>query len=68
MRAMKYTIQARNDHQLRPFFIMVADARNALSIAKSLKQNGLQKVDVLDEDGRPYDLIELERLAYVSGV
>ena len=41
-------------------------AREALNIVKQMTADGRIDVEILDEKGRPYDLVELERLAKSS--
>lgn len=60
---MKYTIRARNDRGAGPFFVWVPSARSALNIVRDLTDHGMKGLDVLDRNGKRYDLIELERLA-----
>lgn len=60
---MIYTIQARSQPASNPFLVLVFDARSALSIVKDLAHLGLKGLDVVDQDGKRYDLAELERLA-----
>jgi hypothetical protein len=60
--AMEYANQSARNDAARPFFVMVANARHALNIVKSFADRGLKKVDVRDQTGRSYDLLELERL------
>jgi hypothetical protein len=65
---MRYAIQTRSQPTSNLFLIWVFDARSALNIAKDLGGLGMKELDVLDQDGKRYDLAELERLAAEPGL
>lgn len=44
------------------FTVFAVDAREALNHVRDMLERGIESVVVLDEDDRPYDLEELERL------
>ena len=38
------------------------DAREALNAVRDMRERGLEGIEVTDENGKSYDLVELERL------
>ena len=58
---MKYTVRPRHDHGNGAFSVIAQDAREALDVAKGLVERGVKDVEILDESGVAFDLVELER-------
>ena len=59
---MIYTVRPRHAGGLGgSFFVAAKEAREALTVMKGMIERGLKDVEILDPDGRPYDLAELER-------
>ena len=48
------------------FAVSAGDPREALNHVRDMLERGLSDIDVLDDEGRPYDLSELERSALAS--
>lgn len=57
---MKYTVRPKNEQAFGSFSVMVADPREALDVARELIERGVKDVEILDEEGTPYDLNTLE--------
>jgi hypothetical protein len=60
---VKYTVRPRHDNGNGAFSIAASEAREALEAAKGLVERGVRDVEILSENGVPYDLTELEREA-----
>jgi hypothetical protein len=60
---VRYTVRPRHDQGNGAFSVFVYDAREALNVAKGMTERGVQDVEILDENGVAFDLMELERLA-----
>jgi hypothetical protein len=65
---MMYAILTRSQPKTNPFLVCVFDARSALTIVADLAHLGLKELDVVDQDGKRYDLADLARLAAGRGM
>jgi hypothetical protein len=64
---VRFTIRpAANSNTGGGMSVTAMDAREALDAARKLTEEGSKDVEILDEKGRPYDLVELERLTAES--
>jgi hypothetical protein len=60
---MKFTITQTAPTGYGSFSVMTKTANEARDVVASMVERGAIDVDVVDADGRYYDLIELERKA-----
>ena len=59
-----YTVRPRHDSgNYGSFSVAAFEPREALDAAKAMVERGVPDVEILDENGVPYDLAELERVA-----
>jgi hypothetical protein len=59
---VKYTVRPRNDDGFGSVSVSASEAREALNIMKGMIERGVENVEILDVDGKPYDPTELERI------
>ena len=59
---MKFTIRPAGSSLSGGFAVSATDAREALDHVRDMIARGLTDVHILDDRGRRYDLVELERL------
>jgi hypothetical protein len=64
---MKYTVRPRRKGY-GGMSIMVEDAGTALELTKELLERGAQAVEIADDGGQLYDVVELARLAEAETV
>ena len=64
---MIYAIRTRSQPKANPFLVYLSDARTALTVVADLARLGMKELDVLDQDGKRYDLAELARIAARPG-
>jgi hypothetical protein len=58
---MAYTVRPRNGgHGSRS--ILESEAREALRAARQMMADGIEDIEIVDEDGTTYDLEEFERI------
>jgi hypothetical protein len=60
---VRYTVRPRHNSGHGAFSVAASQPREALDAAKAMTERGIRDVEVLDEDGMPYDLSALERAA-----
>jgi hypothetical protein len=59
-----YTVQPRHDSgNYGSFSLAASQPRKAHDATKAMEERGVPDVEILDENGVPYDLAELERAA-----
>jgi hypothetical protein len=56
-----YTVRPKRSQGYGSFSVAALEAHEALAIANGLIERGVEVVEVLDDDGTPYDLAELQR-------
>jgi hypothetical protein len=56
-----YTIRPKRTQGYGSFSVAALEAHEALEIANGLIERGIEVVEILDDDGTPYDLEELQR-------
>jgi hypothetical protein len=63
---VKYIVRPRNDRGFGSFSVAASEAREALDVVRGMTERGLEDIEILDSDGTPYDLAELERITSES--
>ncbi|NNM71416.1 hypothetical protein [Enterovirga aerilata] len=63
---MRFTIRPGESTASGGFAVIAQDAREALNHVRDMLDRGLTDIDVVDPEGRHYDLIELERITAES--
>jgi hypothetical protein len=56
-----YTVRPKRSHGYGAFSVAALEAHEALEIANGLIERDIEIVEILDDDGTPYDLAELQR-------
>jgi hypothetical protein len=59
---LNFTIRPKGSSSSGGFAITAVDAREALERVRELVERGLTEVQIFDAAGKPYDLVELERV------
>jgi hypothetical protein len=60
---MPYTVRPKTSEGFGSFGVLAGDAHEALDIAKSMTERGIEEVEILDDGGIKYDPAELGRVA-----
>ena len=55
-----YTVRPRHDSGHGAFSVAASQPREALDAAKAMVERGVRDVEILDDDGIPCDLTDLE--------
>jgi hypothetical protein len=60
---MPYTIKPKTTEGFGSFGVLVGDAHEALDIVKAMAERGVEEIEILDDGGTPYDLVQLYHIA-----
>jgi 2-keto-3-deoxy-6-phosphogluconate aldolase len=65
---MKYTMRTKRQGSYSNLVIIAENAGTALRLTKELLERGAQAVEITDEGGQLYDVVELAHLAEAEAV
>ena len=60
---MPYTIKTKRIDGFGTFTVLVDDARETTKVVKDMAGRGVEAIEIFDEDGTPYDLVQLCHIA-----
>jgi succinyl-CoA synthetase alpha subunit len=65
---MKYAVRAKRQGSYSSVSIIAENAGAALDLTKELLERGASAVEIIDDGGQLYDVVELARLAGAKAV